>query len=140
VRLLSNFPQADGRLLYVYLQQPQEPKQKTYNFNTRGGSRNARSTLAPRTADAMDVDMEPIDVEAYVPSNGHEKDEPSRKPRAPQFQDGKYGFAENGKRANAGNKSNRPFTSNRGRGSHGGLASDAMMRDEQSSTNRRSNW
>ena len=102
----------------------------------RGRLNNGRGGAAPQIEEAMDIDSTQETTEPpRGPANRFGGQQPPRNPRAAQFEDGKYGFA-NGP---SSQQNSRPYASRRGRGAYGRLASDAIMRDEQQS-NRRSNW
>lgn len=101
----------------------------------RGRINNGRGIGVSRTSEAMDIDFAKGNTVPQGPANVFGSQQPPRNPRAAQFEDGKYGFA-NGP---ASERNSRPYAGRRGRGAYGRLASDAIMRDEQQS-NRRSNW
>jgi hypothetical protein len=130
---------ADGRVLQVYFQQQQQQQQ---NQQTRQPAANQRQQ--PRhnkynndktnNPDEMDVESS-RSIDARVPRGQNQPNQ--ARSRAPQFEDGKYGFTNkadrNGRSSNSRNNNN-----NRNRGQYGEFASDALMRDDQST--RRSNF
>lgn len=85
----------------------------------------------------MDIDSGSpiIDLTNQPDTSSRFNSDPPLGPRAPQYEDGKYGFLNE----SAPRNNSRPFARGGTRGGYGRLASDSMMRGEQYN-GRRSNW
>jgi hypothetical protein len=91
--------------------------------------------------EVIQIDSDPMQYDTYNQSNSYNPQQQQQQPqpqnhRAPQFEDGKYGFS-NGHSASRPNRSG--YSARRGRGQrYGGLESDVIMQDKQD--DRRSGW
>jgi hypothetical protein len=96
-----------------------------------------RGPAALQPKEVIQIDSDPMQYDSYNRSNNNNNTpQASQNHRAPQFEDGKYGFS-NGSSATRPDRS--AYTARRGRGrQYGGLESDVIMRDKQD--DRRSGW